>query len=139
MTPFSFNQTPGNRVMGSRRTERVVRDFVYELTGTLHQIGEIQHFDRGFKVLKFALMSDATLPTPISLDLLGDNVSLIDGFSVGQRLLVTFKLKGREWEGRYFTNLHTLTIQAEEGNQPKSVDLRQTPAEAPDDPKDIPF
>jgi hypothetical protein len=68
---------------------------------------------------------------------------LLDGLKEGQLVTVTFDIRGREYNGRYFNNLQAWRIKAEENGSSSADDDRPpvpTDADAPaefDD--DIPF
>ncbi len=91
--------------------EHVIREYFYEVTGTLHLVEETKTYDSGFRVKNFILMSEDFQPKPIAFQLVRDNVELVDGIKLGAQVKVAFKLNGREWEGRFFVNLDATAIE----------------------------
>ena len=109
--------TPTNRigsfVNGTSVTEVLTKNYQYEVTGTLIKVDAVQTYDSGFMVRKFVLLDDSSYPTPLCFDLIKEDVSMTNDLAVGVRLKVIFKLNGREWNGRHFTNLQAIRIDRE--------------------------
>ena len=59
---------------------------------------------------------DSTYPQHVSMQLTQDKCGLLDKFSEGQEIKVSFNLRGREWNGpeglRYFNSLEAWRIEA---------------------------
>jgi single-strand DNA-binding protein len=100
-----------NNNSGTMYKEHVIREYFYEVTGTLHLVEETKTYDSGFRVKNFILMSEDFQPKPIAFQLVRDNVELVDGIKLGAQVKVAFKLNGREWEGRFFVNLDATAIE----------------------------
>jgi single-strand DNA-binding protein len=96
---------------GTMYKERVIREYFYEVTGTLHLVEETKTYDSGFQVKNFILMSEDFYPKPIAFQLVRENIGLVDGIDLGAQVKVAFKLNGREWEGRFFVNLDATAIE----------------------------
>lgn len=117
----------------------------YELTGKVKLIQEPQTFSSGFTKREMVVtVEDGNYPQDISLEFLKDKIGLLDGLSVGQSVTVTFDLRGREYNGRYFNNLVGWKIQADaatdEGHYssaPPADQFDHSPFDSMDD--DIPF
>lgn len=116
----------------------------YDLTGKIKLIQEAKTFDSGFtKREMVVIVEDGKYPQEINLEFVQDKVSLLDNLQVGQEVTVTFDIRGREYNGRYFNNLQGWKIAApgnenpfnEGGQPPPSPGFSQT---VPDD-DDIPF
>ena len=116
MSAYTANSRFGTVINGTTVTEEITKNYQYEVTGSLIHLEDSQTYGSGFKVRKFVIMDDASYPSPLCFELLKDDVSKIDQFSLGDRLTITFKLKGREWNGKYFTNPQAIEIEREEGN-----------------------
>ena len=65
-------------------------------------------------------MDESSYPSPICFDLLKSDVRKVDQFSAGDRIKVVFKLKGREWNGKYYSNLQALKLQLVQADKPAS-------------------
>lgn len=96
---------------GTSITQKSIKDYRYEVTGELFQIDEIQDFSGGFSIRKFVIMDESSYPSPICFDLLKADVNKIDRFDIGDRVRVVFKLRGRQWNGKYFSNLHAVKVE----------------------------
>ena len=78
----------------------------YELTGKIKLVQEPKTFDSGFtKREMVVVVEDGKYPQEINIEFVQDKVSLLDDLQVGQEVTVTFDIRGREYEGRYFNNL----------------------------------
>ena len=118
----------------------------YDLTGKIKVIQAAQTLGaKGFTKRGFVVTVDeGKYPQDIALECVQDKVKLLDGLQEGQTVTVTFDIRGREYNGRYFNNLQAWRIKADEGARPVDDDyLGPMPddSEAPcnlDDPE-IPF
>ncbi len=88
----------------------------YDLTGKVKLIQDPQTFASGFTKREFVVtVEDGKYPQDISLECLQDKVSLLDGVSEGQEVKVSFDIRGREYNERYFNNLVAWKVEAGEG------------------------
>ncbi|GGK68082.1 DUF3127 domain-containing protein [Amphritea balenae] len=113
----------------------------YELTGKVKLIQDAQTFNSGFTKREMVVtVEDGKYPQEINLEFVQDKVSLLDRLQPGQEVTVTFDIRGREYNGRYFNNLQAWKIQT--GN-PVDAGFDQTPAFDHDSPPafddDVPF
>lgn len=82
----------------------------------------------------------------IKFQLVQDRCDLIDEYSIGDMLDVHFDLRGREWQGKYFTNLNAWRIEMNKAATPAPANTVQS-APAPMQPEpgkvsqadDLPF
>jgi single-strand DNA-binding protein len=116
----------------------------YELTGKIKIIQEAKTFDSGFtKREMIVIVEDGKYPQEINLEFVQDKITLLDTLQVGQEVTVTFDIRGREYNGRYFNNLQGWKIAsaADENSyptqEPSSVSHNVAPSDFDD--KDIPF
>jgi single-strand DNA-binding protein len=78
----------------------------YDLTGKVKLIQEVMKFDSGFtKREMVVIVEDGKYPQEINLEFVQDKISLLDNLQEGQEVTVTFDIRGREYNGRYFNNL----------------------------------
>lgn len=104
-----------------------------ELTGTLKLIKDKQSFASGFTKREFVVTTEDQFPQDVAFELFKEKGSLIDNFKIGERLKVTFDIKGREWQGKHFVNLNAWKIEslgAGAGVQPSST-VSESPPAAP--------
>lgn len=95
----------------------------YEATGTVKAIGEeTTHGAKGFRKREIVVTIGEKYPQDVPFEFVQDKCGILDGFSVGQSVTVSFNLRGREWNGRYYAGLQGWRI-AHHG------DATQQPAE----------
>jgi hypothetical protein len=83
----------------------------YEMTGTIKVIMEPQTFQSGFSKREFVLtVEDGKYPQDIAFECVKDRMALLDGISTGDAVTVSFDIRGREYNGRYFNNLNAWKI-----------------------------
>ncbi|RLA50414.1 MAG: hypothetical protein DRR42_13190 [Gammaproteobacteria bacterium] len=116
----------------------------YDLTGKIKILQEPKTFDSGFtKREMVVIVEDGKYPQEINIEFVQDKVSLLDNLQVGQEVTVTFDIRGREYNGRYYNNLQgwkidTLgneTVISAEAESPTASNI--APTDIYDD--DIPF
>ncbi|MEY3399072.1 MAG: hypothetical protein RL220_1666 [Bacteroidota bacterium] len=76
-----------------------------ELTGKMRHIGEEKSFPSGFTKREFVITTEEQYPQEIPFELFKEKGNLIDAFKVGDRVVVSFDIRGREWQGKWFVNL----------------------------------
>jgi single-strand DNA-binding protein len=116
----------------------------YDLTGKIKLIQEAKTFDSGFtKREMVVVVEDGKYPQEINIEFVQDKVSLLDSLQVGQEVTVTFDIRGREYNGRYFNNLQGWKIVTQQSDNSfpaggqSSPPPNVPPADYEDD--DIPF
>ena len=101
---------------------------MHELSGTVKEIFDEQTFGSGFKKREFVITDEAEkYPQDIKFECVKDNVELVNQLTKGDRVKVTFDIRGREWQGKYFVNLaawkiETLSNKRDGGNEPPPFD-----------------
>ena len=111
----------------------------YDLTGKIKLIQDAQTFGSGFtKREMVVVVEDGKYPQEINLEFVQDKVSLLDTVSVGQEVTVTFDIRGREYNGRYFNNLQGWKIQAGEGAAAPAAAAPSADGKPPVADKDVP-
>lgn len=77
----------------------------YELEGTLLKKFDTQQVSNTFQKREFVVETQEQYPQQVKLELVQDKCSLLDSYNEGDQIKVHFGLSGREWNGKYFTNL----------------------------------
>ena len=113
----------------------------YELSGKIKLIQNPQTFASGFtKREMVVIVEDGKYPQEINLEFVQDKVALLDKLQPGQSVTVSFDIRGREYNGRYFNNLQgwRVSVDDEQGNNaPAPADDNPPPEAYLDD--DVPF
>ena len=65
-------------------------------------------------------------PQDIKFELLKEKIELLDAYSVDQRVLVSFNIRGNEWQGRHFVNLQAWRLQSLSSPASAAPDHRET-------------
>ena len=116
----------------------------YELTGKIKLIQEAKTFDSGFTKREMVVtVEDGKYPQEINLEFVQDKVNLLDSLQPGQEVTVSFDIRGREYNGRYFNNLQAWKVVSASDNdaynqQPPEWDAPPPSQEGAYD-DDIPF
>lgn len=120
----------------------------YELNGKVKLVMDAKTISPTFTVREFVVtVDDGKYPQDIALQVVNDKVSLLDSLSEGQGVKVSFDIRGREYNGRYFNNLQAWKVETEEGGaSPASAAAADDRPPIPDDAEapgefddDIPF
>lgn len=84
----------------------------FEVEGKLHKKFDTENKTGTFQAREFVLeVEDGNYPQLVKFQLVQDRCSLIDPFQEGERMKVHFDLRGREWNGKYFTNLNAWRVE----------------------------
>jgi hypothetical protein len=114
----------------------------YELTGTVKVVLDLMKFDSGFTKREFVVTTDDDrYPQHIKFECVKDRCALLDAIKPGQRVTVSFDVRGNEYKGRYFVSLSAWKVGAtEETSEPESsedgppLDQRTPPADEDPEP-----
>lgn len=83
---------------------------MYELNGSVKEIFEEQTFGSGFNKREFVVTTEDKFPQEIKFECVKDKVELVNKLKKGDKVKVSFDLRGREWQGKYFVNLNAWKI-----------------------------
>ena len=85
---------------------------MYETSGKLKWIGDVQSFPSGFTKREFVVTTATDkYPQDLKFEIVKDKCALLDPFEVGQDVDVSFDIRGNEYNGKYFVNLSCWKIQ----------------------------
>jgi len=112
----------------------------YELTGKIKLIQDPRTFDSGFtKREMVVIVDDGRYPQEINLEFVQDKVSLLDNLQPGQEVTVSFDIRGREYNGRYFNNLQGWKVVSAAADGPGTAGDQPTMDPGGFEDDDIPF
>ena len=84
----------------------------FEVTGKLIKKFDTESKTQTFQAREFVIeVADGNYPQMVKFQLVQDRCSLVDDYNEGDQMKVYFDLRGREWQGRYFTNLNAWKIE----------------------------
>lgn len=105
----------------------------FEVEGKLLRIFPTEQKTASFQAREFVLeIPDGNYPQYVKFQVVQDKCALLDQFREGERLKVSFDLRGREWQGKYFTSLNAWRIDRVEGGEETAA--RGTTEAFPADP-----
>jgi len=81
-----------------------------KLVGKIKLINPTQNYDSGFSKREFVITTQEQYPQDIKLELVKDKCAVLDGYSVGQDVEVSFNLRGNEFNGKYYVSLQAWKI-----------------------------
>ena len=92
---------------------------MYEFTGKVKGVGELQTFASGFSKRDLVVEEerDGRWPNVVAFAFKKDNAAKLDGIAPGMRVKVGFAVDGREWTDpktgkvRYFSDLTALRLE----------------------------
>lgn len=112
----------------------------HKITGTVHKIFDTIESSSGFRSREFVLsVPDGNYTQFIKFRVVKDRCDILDHFA-GLQVEVTFNIRGREWNEKYFNDLEAWGIQAvgipkQEQSQPAAT----PPPTAPASSDGVPF
>jgi len=84
----------------------------YELDGKLYKKFETESKTQSFQTREFVIFTERNnFSNYIKFQLTQERCNLIDTFKEGDMVKVSFDLSGREWQGKFFTNLTAWRVQ----------------------------
>ena len=97
----------------------------FEVVGKLIKKFDTESKTQTFQAREFVIeVSEGNYPQMVKFQLVQDRCSIIDDYSEGDQIKVYFDLRGREWNGKYFTNLNAWRVE-----QPQSAPPQAPPAD----------
>lgn len=109
----------------------------FEIEGFVEKIYDIEKKTDTFQTREFVIRTEETYPQFVKFQATQDKCNIVDGCNVGDKIKVYFDLRGREWQGKYFTNLNAWRLEKSGSAAPVAGDdfpsLDQAPADSFDD------
>lgn len=95
----------------------------YEMTGTVKLIKETQSSASGFTWREFVITTeDDRFPQDVIFRCIKDRCAMLDNFNVGERIQVSFDIRGREYNGKFFVNLEAFRFSSLDAAAPEAAD-----------------
>ena len=94
----------------------------FEVTGKLLKKFDTESRSEKFQSRDLVLeVADGNYPQLIKFQLVQERCPILDTFNEGEEIKVHFDLRGREWNGKYLTNLNCWRIEKSSGDSAKPV------------------
>ena len=84
---------------------------MYELEGTVKLIEDTQTFGSGFQKREFVVTTEEKFPQDVKFECTKDKIELLEKVRTGDRVKVSFNIRGNEYKGRYYVNLQAWRIE----------------------------
>jgi len=84
----------------------------YEITGILINVFSAQTFSKGFTKREFVIETTEKYSQKVVLQLVQDKCDMIDSYSIGDTVTVSFNVKGRDWVDNSGTVKYFNTLEA---------------------------
>ncbi len=106
----------------------------FEVIGKLYRIFPIEQKTSSFQAREFVLeVASGNYSEYVKFQAVQERCQLLDAFREGDVVRVSFDLRGREWNGKFFTNLNAWRIEKADGNaQQPAAEARQPADPFPD-------
>ena len=111
----------------------------FKTTGIVKLIQNEQVISDKFRKKDFVITTEDKYPQDILFTLTQNNTDLVDTIKVGEKVEVSFNLRGREWNGKYFNTLEAWSVSVQTSKvkaEPHSI-VNETQLEEIDD--SLPF
>jgi len=83
----------------------------YELVGIIKVINDEQTFPSGFSKREFVVTSEEEYPQEIKFTLFKERAKLLDVMQVGERVKVSFGIRGNEYNERFYVDLNAFKVE----------------------------
>ena len=84
----------------------------FTVRGTLAVLFNTEVKSDKFQTRNFVIETPGEYPQLIQFQAVNERCGILDNFAEGQEIDVSFDLRGREWNGKYITNLNAWKIQS---------------------------
>jgi single-strand DNA-binding protein len=100
----------------------------FEIVGKLYKKYATESKSERFQSREFVLeIADGNYPQLIKFQMVQERCQLLDNYNEGDEIKVHFDLRGREWQGKYLTNLNCWRIELPNGNSAQPVSQASVP------------
>jgi hypothetical protein len=81
-----------------------------ELNGKIKVIMDVQTFGSGFTKREFVITTEEQYPQDVKFEALKEKTAILDQYSVGDQVKVSFNVRGNEYQGKYYVSLQSWKI-----------------------------
>ncbi len=105
---------------------------MYEAAGKIKWIGDTQTFPSGFSKREFVVTTaHDKYPQDLKFDMVKDKCPVLDEYELGQDVQVSFDIRGREYNGKYYVDLACWKLQSGDGASPRQAPPQRQQAASP--------
>ena len=90
-----------------------------EVSGKIKVLGDVKTYgDNGFRKREVVITTQEQYPQHLLIEFVQDRCELLDSFNVGEKVIISINLRGREWQNpegevKYFNSIHGWRIEKE--------------------------
>ena len=100
------------RTFGDFFKQKISDNMSFEVAGKLYKKYDTEQKSERFKAREFVIeVEDGQYPQLVKFQLVQDKCDVLDPYEEGEMVNVHFDLRGREWNGKYFTNLNAWRLE----------------------------
>jgi len=81
-----------------------------QITGVIKLINPTDTFPSGFKKREFVVTTKEQYPQDIKIEVVKEKCAVLDGYKVGQGVVVDLNIRGNEFGGKYYVSLQAWKI-----------------------------
>jgi single-strand DNA-binding protein len=93
----------------------------YSIEGKVVTIGDKVQITDNFAKREIVIETDDKYPQQIMLEFTQDKCNLLDECKVNDMVLIGFNVRGREWNGKYFTRLEGWNLKIDKTTTNESI------------------
>jgi len=83
----------------------------FKITGNVHQVLDLEQPTEKMTVRRFSIVTDEQYPQTIQFQAVNDRCDAVGTIYPGEKITVSFDIRGREWNGKVITNLNVWRIE----------------------------
>ncbi len=105
----------------------------FEISGKLVRKFDIESKTSSFQTREFVIeIQSGNYPEFVKFQTTQERCNIVDNYNEGDTIKVHFDLRGREWQGKYFTNLNAWRVEADsEGSSAAAPAAKKSSAKSP--------
>ena len=88
----------------------------YEMIGKIKALFDPMTFASGFTKREFLLTMEDDYPQDVKFSCVKERAAQLDNVTLGERVSVAFRVRCREWQGKYFVDLEAFRIDKKESD-----------------------
>jgi len=113
----------------------------YKFEGEVKQIMDLRTFESGFKKREIVLTSDEQYPQDVKFEFLKDDVDMLTSIKPNQRVIISFSIRGNEYNGKFYNNLVAFGITKKKVDKGGKTTEEIVPkiTQVPETDDDLPF
>lgn len=98
----------------------------FEITGKLYKKFATESKSEKFQTREFVIeVADGNYPQLVKFQLVQERCQILDTYNEGEEIKVHFDLRGREWQGKFFTTLNSWRLERQTSDGGSTIPVQQ--------------